>query len=48
MGGIVTLHAKSSIYAIRFAVDLRIIDLLYDNRLSAKIINNNLTYQLDD
>lgn len=48
MGGIVTLHAKSSIYAIRFAVDLGIIDLLYDNHLSAKIINNSLTYQLDD
>lgn len=48
MGGIVTLHAESLIYVIRFIMDLRIINLLYDNRLFAKIINNNLTYQLDD
>lgn len=48
MDGIVTLHAESLIYVIRFIMDLRIINLLYDNRLFAKIINNNLTYQLDD
>ena len=45
-GGIVTSHAKNSIYATKFARALKTISLLDDdNRLCAKFIRNNLTYQ---